>query len=266
MEKGKLIHFIAKNTDDYLQIQGRTLDERLGDISLTMESEKDIVIKETGKTVIEAGLGLLGGLGTAITTIMNWNEDVNNELSEAKKMILLEQYFNKSDNQQRSLENLKSFLTNPQGITLFNKILRLLDDSPPDEELMSHLSTVLKVIVSAENFELLFEQHKFALAQIERLTPQALTIIADHKSWPNVNLGMSVAHGPKITSDWHTEFTNAYCKLKGVTDENKFKRVGHSVYELQRLGIMEAFNSSQNHNRVECRLTLIGSDLLPYIS
>lgn len=125
----------------------------------------------------------MGKTGDIISTVINWNEEVNKDIIEAKKMILLEKYFDKADSNERAITMLKDFLVNPQGNTIFNKLLRIVDDSPPDQELMEHLSSVLKVIVSAGRFEELFEQHKYALAQIEKLTPQTLTIIADKNNW-----------------------------------------------------------------------------------
>ncbi|MGE1103396.1 hypothetical protein [Peribacillus simplex] len=264
IEKKQQLTYIAKNPTGYLQVQGKSLETRLEKIKLDDERKNEIIAEKSLKTVVEKGLGLFGGIGDAAVTILNWNESVNEDLGEAKKMILLEQYLNKADNQEKAIEMLKDFLVNPQGNTLFNKVLRIIDDSPPDQELMTHLSSALKVIVGNGNFDVLFDQHKYALSQIERLTPQALTIISDHKAWPPVRLGQTISFGPKVTSDWYSEFTNTYCQVKGITDDNKFKRVMHSVVELQRQGFMEAFNGE--NDMAHCRLTNVGLDLLPYIS
>ncbi|WP_226530355.1 hypothetical protein [Metabacillus niabensis] len=66
---------------------------------------------------------------------------MNQNISEVKKMILLEQYFNQTDEQSIAIQQLQSFITNPQGNTLFNKILRIVGESPPDPELTKHLSS-----------------------------------------------------------------------------------------------------------------------------
>lgn len=260
----KQLTYIAKNPQNYLQVQGKSLEARLEEFKLDEEKEKEIIAEKTLTTVVEKSLGLLGGFGDAVVAILNWNEEVNQDLGEAKKMLLLEQYLNKADDQEKAIKMLKDFLVNPQGNTLFNKVLRIMDDSPPDQELMAHLSSALKQIVEYGNFDALFDQHKYALAQIERLTPQALTIISDYEAWPPVRLGATISFGPKVTTDWYSEFTTAYCQVKGVTDDNKFKRVMHSVIELQRQGFMEAFNGESD--MAHCRLTHVGYDLLPYIS
>jgi len=51
-------------------------------------------------------------------------------------------------------------LTNPTGNTLFNKLLRILDNSTPDLELTEHLAKVLKHIVETD-FSSLFEDHNY---------------------------------------------------------------------------------------------------------
>lgn len=55
--------------------------------------------------------------------IINWNESVDDDIKEAKKEILFAQYFDKNDGNEIALTNIKDFLSNTQGNTLFNKIL-----------------------------------------------------------------------------------------------------------------------------------------------
>lgn len=263
MDKKSELIFIAENTDKYLETIGTTLDERIEKIKLSDQQQADILKEQSLKVVLDKGLSLFGVVGDVISTMVTWNDDVNKNLNDAKKFILLEQYFNKVDEQGEAVEILSEFLKNPQGNTLFNKILRIVDDSPPDPELTGHLSTVLKKIVESGHFEELFEQHRYALGQIERLTPQAITIISDYKQWPPIQLNTSVSFGAKITSDFYTEFTLAYSQLKGIVDTHKLKRIQHSVIEIQRLGLMEAFNADKNQTL--CKLTDVGEDLLLYI-
>ncbi|BCB04741.1 hypothetical protein [Bacillus sp. KH172YL63] len=263
MDKKQQLAFIATNSSDYLRVTGKKLDQMIEGIELDKQREKEIKVEQGLRVAREKGLSLLGPLGDVISTALTWNEEVNQNISEAKQMVLLEQYFNKVDDQEKSLEMLCDFLKDPQGNTLFNKILRILDDSPPDPELSAHLSTVLKRIVENGNFEELFEQHKYALGQIERLTPQAITIISDYSNWPPIQLGTSISFGPKVTSDFYSEFTHAYSHSKGITDINKLRRIQHSVVEIQRLGLMEAYRT--DGNKTLCQLTDVGEDLLIYI-
>lgn len=264
MDKKKELMYIAKETKGYLNCSSKNLETRLQEIEISKEELDDIKAKKAMGTIVEKGLGMLGPLGDIANTLLNWNESVNNEMKEAKQMILMEQYFAKSDDHEKDIEGLKNFLTSPQGNTLFNKILRILDDTPPDEELTGFLSTALKNIINGENFETLFEKHKYALAQIERLTPQALAIISDHETWPKIQVMEVLSTGPRITQDFYTEFTAAYCTSKCIEDQFKYQRVLHAVLELQRQGYMEAFKVGGN-GESKCNLTIIGGEILGYI-
>lgn len=264
MKRNEELVFIATNTSEYLEVSGKSLEKKIEEIQLTEQTEIDIVASRTKKTVVDKGLSLLGPIGDVISTVLNWNEEVNQDISEAKKLVLISKYFEKVDSQGKALSQLQKLLLNPQGNTLFNKILRILDESPPDEELAEYLSSTLLHIIETDMFEQLFEQHKYALAHIEKLTPQALAIIADYQNWPTIKLGSSINFGPKVTSDWYSEFTQAYCSKKRINDQQKYKRVQHSVIELQRQGLMEAFNVENNLTR--CKLTHVGEDLILYVS
>lgn len=263
MDKRQELDFIGKNAGQYLDIVGKDLESRIEEVNLSSTERKEIRKGETIKSIKDKGLALLGPMGEIISTVINWNDSVNQNISEAKKMILLEQYFNQTDEHLLAIKQLQEFITNPQGNTLFNKILRIVDDSPPDPELTSHLSKVLKKIIEDGNFEALFEKHKYALGQIERLTPQAITIIADYNSWPPIQLGTTISFGPKVTSDFYMEFSTAYSQHKNITDINKIKRIQHSVVEIQNLGLMHAYHAENNKTR--CQLTDIGTELLNYI-
>lgn len=264
MKKSDELIYIANHQRNYFQTVGKTLDQRLEQIILDQQEVKDIVIKQGVKTLRDKGLGLLGRIGDIISTCLDWNEEVNNQIAEAKKYYLLEQYFNKVDNVEQAIYALSDFLKNPQGNTLFNKILRILDDSPPDKELSQHLSNALKKIIEQGNFEELFEKHRFSLNQIEKLTPQALTIISDYKSWPTFKLSTIFSNGPKVTSEYYSEFTMAYGFHHGITDSTKLNRIKHSVIELHNSGIIEAYKIGPS-NMVRCELTEIGKDLLVYL-
>lgn len=193
MDKRQELDFIGKNAGQYLDIVGKDLESRIEEVNLSSTERKEIRKGETIKSIKDKGLAILGPMGEIISTVINWNDSVNQNISEAKKMILLEQYFNQTDEHLLAIKQLQECITNPQGNTLFNKILRIVDDSPPDPELTSHLSKVLKKIIEDGNFEALFEKHKYALGQIERLTPQAITIIADYNSWPPIQLGTTIS-------------------------------------------------------------------------
>ncbi|MCL1089633.1 hypothetical protein L2744_08435 [Shewanella profunda] len=263
MSKGELIKKeIIGHPDHYFGAQGKSLDARLDNVKLSAEEESEIQSQHAKKFIRDKALGLFK-IGEIVSEIINWNESVDEDLKEAKKEYLLAQYFEKNDQNEKALLQLKEFLSSPQGNTLFNKILRILDDSPPDMELANHLSSALQHVVS-NSFYQLFEQHKYALSQIEKLTPQALTILSDHSGWPLIQLGSYSANGTKVSSDWLMEFTDAYCRSKGIRDSGMTTRVRHSINELISTRLIEAHLTGQKGAR--CVVTAVGESILPYIN
>lgn len=256
-------NFIITQSETYLQTQNKTLEQRLNNIEISQDREQDIIGNKTVKTIRDKTLGLFK-VGEVISTFLNWNEEVDEEIDEAKKSVLLERFFNSVDYHENTINKLKQFITNPQGNVLFNKVLRILDDNPPDLELISHLSTALKYIIDNGDFYKLFEKHKFALAQIEKLSPQALTILSDYRNYPDFKLESSTSMGGKITSEWNIKFVQSYCNLKEISSDEIIIRISHVITQLQTQGYLAAYTSRENV--CYCEVTSIGKDLLPYIT
>jgi hypothetical protein len=246
----------------YLADKSQSLDDRIEKIQLGAGAEEAIAGKATRKLIRDKVLGLFR-IGQLVSAFISWNENIDRDMREAKKNVLLTQYFDKADDNAAAVAQLRNFITNPQGNTLFNKILRILDDSPPDVELMGQLSSALLHIIDSD-FASMFEEHRYALSQIERLSPPALTILADNSNWPQINITDYIANGPKVTSDWLSEFQNAYTTKKGIIDAAMRSRVRHSIDELINVRAIEAHLVGQNVAKIV--VVDLGTLILPYIS
>lgn len=263
MSKGELIkRGIIDHPEHYFNAQQKTLDARIEEVKLPDDAVSEITVNHAKKFIRDKALGFFK-IGEIVSEIINWNESVDEDLKQAKKEYLLAQYFERNDKNEEALSQIKMFLTSAQGNTLFNKILRILDDSPPDLELANHLSSALKYIVD-NSFSQLFEQHKYALSQIELLTPQALSILSDRESWPLIPLGGYSSNGGRVTSDWLIEFTQAYAASKRINDPNVTSRVRHSINELITRRLIEAHLVGER--QAICNITEIGELLIPYIN
>jgi uncharacterized membrane protein YheB (UPF0754 family) len=197
-----------------------------------------------------------------ISTILNWNETVQKDIKSFKKDTLLAMYFDKSDANEEALDALKKFITNPQGNAIFNKIIRILDDNSPDLELMGHLATALKNMAQ-NKFREMFEDHKIALSLIEELSPQALTIVADYNSWPEINLDSYSATGGRLTSDYVNEFAETYVWSKAINDARLARMVAHSISDLVVKRLIQA--DLVREKVAKCSLTEIGKMLARYL-
>jgi hypothetical protein len=250
----------------YLEAQKLSLERRLDQIRVDPRTETEIEDKEGLRLIRDEILGLLP-ITKLIRVILKWNEEVDKDFREAKKEALLNHYFDLTDGLKDSVAKLKALISDPSGNTLFNKIMNILGNSPPDYLLVRHLGHALKKIATSD-FQKLFEKHKYALSQIERLSPQALSILADCHSWPPMRLGSFEANGRKIESDWLPAFVNAYASAKGIFDRYMIERVSHAVNELQRDRFVDAWlvnQPAQGRNTAVCKLTTVGSELLEYL-
>jgi hypothetical protein len=253
---------IISRPEFYFDTQKKGLEQRLAKVKLTQEEEEAIIASKTSKAIRDKVLGVFK-IGEIINTILNWNEEIDEDLKEAKKEYLLASYFDKAEQTGEAVEKLKQLLTNPQGNTIFNKILRILDNTPPDIELTKHLATVLNHI-AASDFVALFEDHKFALNQIEMLTPQALTLLSDHRSWPVWTLTSYSSNGARLTSHWLPDFVNVYSMSKGILDSSTKSKISHSMNDLIKNLYAEGMLTTKEKTAAAF-LTEIGKLIIKYI-
>ena len=240
----------------------RTLEERLDSIKIEPEVAAAEAMK-TGKKLLKDKVAGLFSITDLINTFYKFNEETDKAIKGIKRDKLLESFFDLSESNQETVSQLTAFLTNPSGNVLFNKIIRIVDENLPDIDLVNHLSMALYKIVNSE-FESLFSEHKHALSQIERLTPQALTILSDSANWPMFYLSSSETMGNLVTSDWVDEFSEAYARNKGITDPSICLRISHSILELHNLGFVEA-RETQAGGSFSCVYTPIGKEIRRYI-
>lgn len=256
---------IVTKPEFYFHTQKISLEQRLENVKLNEEEEDAIVTSKTIKTIRDKALGLFK-LGDIVKTVLNWNEEIDKDIKEAKKEFLLSSYFHKQDQVEYGLNRLKDLLTDPAGNTLFNKILRILDNSTPDVEQIDHLAKSLQYIVSTD-FNSMFEDHKYALNQIEMLTPQALTILSDYKNWPFWRMQSFTSNNGIITSDWLPQFVSLYSATKNITDNKLSKKVAHSMSDLIKNRYVEArhMTNVSKENFAQIELSEIGQIVVKYV-
>ena len=253
---------IIESPDVFLATEGKRLEDRLKKISIGI-NEHEIIKRQTGKTIRDSVLGSIP-LGQAVSAILNWNENIDADIENAKKNKLLELYFEKSDEHDQSIYQMKRLLSNPQGNTLFNKILQIIGDSPPDVELIKHLSSSLKYVADSD-FVKLFETHKYSLSQIEKLTPQGLSILSDYSNWPKFDLKSYSANGGRITSDWLNDFVRIYAPMKGIKDPALSGRLLHSLNDLHSYRLVDAWLVTQRDSQAHLVLSGVGQSIASYL-
>lgn len=238
-EKKKKEALILKQKERSLQ-EKKAFDDHLNKIKLDPSEEKKIKKEALKEIIKDETLGSFI-LGKIPKMILDWNKDYKKGVRAKKEEILLMIYFSKTRENKDSIKRIKDFLTNPFGNVIFNKILRIIDNTPPDKELLNHLSNVLKKVVESKDFGNLFGKHKFVLSQIEKLSPQALTILSDYRNWPHFKMKSFSALSGRIESDWLLAFITPYAEQKGIPvgGEERVRIMG-ALNELKQFGFIEA--------------------------
>lgn len=245
---------------EHLDFKKRSLENEINNIKLSDEEVNEIRDSHAIKVFDDKVLGKIPGYKLA-KSLLTWNSEVNTEIKNAKKEMLLVNCCSKLNDNGKSIEEIKNFITNPTGNTLFNKILQILDDNPPDPELVQHLSSAL-LYISQSDFEKLFNDHKYALSQIQLMTPHSLTILTDSRNWPSFNPGSYTSNGGVITTDWLDAFSHSYIASKQVENGVK-KLIKHCVNELISKRFILATVTNEKTGNV--KLTEIGQTIIMYI-
>lgn len=259
--KDNLPMSILTHSKLYYPNRAKTLKLRLESVNLGEEAESKIN-SQTGKKILRDKVLGLSKITEIVSIVLNWNEEVEKEIRLAKKEHLLNLYFDKADHATNCIDSISKFLSNPQGNILFNKILRIQDDSPPDLELSEHLSSALKHITESD-YLVLFEEHRYALSIIEKLTPQEMSLITRSFHWGDFNVDGVVTNGSKVTSDWIPSFLRSILATENKKDEKTVERLAHAIHGLERSGLIAPKRGSERSLR--CELTSIGKMILPYL-
>lgn len=260
---------ILSDPDSYFYTQKKCLEQRLNKIDLPKKEIRGIAKSKAKSTLVEKGLSI-SIVGEVVNTVLTWNKEVDKELKEAKKEFLLSSYLNKTDEIDKSITKLVDFLTNIKGNTLFNKLLEILNNTPPDIELTTNLSTVLNNCVNSD-FNTFFEEQKYVLNLIEHLTPQALSLMTNYKDWERWQLSQYTQVNGKLMSSWVSDFVSNYLKSKNINSKEMTLKVSHSMEDLikhrcvtEKLYQSQKFDPSKPID-VEIHLTEIGQMIYKYI-
>ncbi len=252
---------ILTHPKEFFALQKRELDKELDEIRLSDEEINELRDKHAIEVFNDNVLGKIPGYKLA-KKLLTWNSSVDKTIKEAKKEILLLQSIKKINAATNGTQAIINLLTNPCGNTIFNKVIGIIDDSPPDDELLEHLSAFLSYVAQSD-FENLFSDHKYALAQIQALTPHSLTILKDYQSWPRFKPGSYSSNGGVLTSDWLEVFTVTYLESKQIANQRISRLVRHCINELISRRFVVA--TLQGEDIASPQPTEIGTTIIKYI-
>lgn len=252
---------------------GQKIEDKLDTIILSEDEIQEISNKETSRTLFSAILESIG-LG-GVVKVLETSEKIEEKINDRKKSYLMASYFSEVDNIEEEILKLKKFVSDPAGNTLFNKIVRIVNANHPNKEYITLLSKVLKRITNSD-FQKLFSKHIYALNQIEKLTPQALIVLADFENWPEYTIGNYASRGGIISTEWTENFSEFYTHYKGITDDDIKRRIAHSIKELLRNDLIMSYiqgerdskelsSVKESSSKANCDFTDLGKEIIEYI-
>lgn len=221
---------------------------------------------ETGLALIAVYLDALitGGAGAGqvapplFQTALAWR----NNRSQARIEATLEELKMQVGELSGELSKLTS---ENRGRSLFIRLLELMPDlDPADEEFMvaAQLRARMIIHVSRQSFDKLFSEMSFLLSRLEKISPQALFLLADHANWPKgLRVGGTTTSDVTLSGKWAQAFANAYCQQQSTintssqTTTTQIRMVTVVATELKDSGFIDL----DGNKRVV--LTTLGQDV-----
>lgn len=187
MDRKNEIKSIIEHPEYMLTADRQSLQQRIKRRKLNSEEVKSAMVT----TAKDEGHSLVSNLFNAkwfdlVWDIANTGDKLKRNLDDAKKVQLLGEYLQKTDNHEKALNNLVDLITDPYGLALYSKIISILSDSPADGDMLEVLSSYLSNLTKKDNLQKAFSRNKTILSLIDKSSPQALMLLSRADKWPLV--------------------------------------------------------------------------------
>jgi len=188
--------------------------------------------------IANAGTKTLGGKIPILGILLEGVDRITQKVREEKLKILLNGFEKRFNSTENALNQFKKLFQSGPGVVLFEKIVHILDNGTEDREWIDLLSNVLKNIVNNEIGKQ-FEELSYVLAQIAKLSPQALIVLSKIESWHSYKFtGSTTMSKQTVVGDWDTQIAKHFATAIGVIDNNKIVRMAHTFRELESAGMI----------------------------
>jgi len=231
--------------DKILTIKGSSSDLELSNndndpldkIALSKDKYAEIIGKAGSKTLARK----LPIYGTLLEAVESFNQGVREE----KLSILLQGFEKRFESSEEALRQFQKLFQSRAGVIIFEKIIHILDDGAEDKEWIDLLSNVLKNILNNE-VEKQFEAQSYILAQISRLSPQALIVLSKKEKWHSYKFtGSTTTSKQTIVGDWDTQIAKFFASATSITDKSITSRIAHTFRELESIGMVSISESKK---------------------
>lgn len=165
---------------------------------------------------LKAVLIEIGGLSADVTAyllgidliqkVVGRGESLYNKMSEISGMQMMIESLEVLQGDVKRIERYLENLERPRGFALFAKLQDYLSLGNFDEGFRKRLATVISNILAHDKFEEMFDHHQSMVGIITTLSPQAIVILIDIKSWPPFPVSQSPNSTGYYSPAWHDEY------------------------------------------------------------
>ncbi len=208
----------------------KEVSDPINEIDLSSEQIKGVLGSSLSKIVAD-NIPVFNRVFAALDRV---DQEVRNE----KLAALLSTYAGKFESLEVALNQLKFISSSRSGMIIFQKVVHILDNGTLDDEWIETLSNILNNVTD-EEIEAQFEERSYLLAQIARLTPQALLLINKSEHWHTVKFQNATTTSKQtLVGDWDTQVTEFFARNTSITDEGSKLRIAHAFRELEGTGMI----------------------------
>ena len=170
--------------------------------------------------------------------ILKITDSFSQKIREIKLISLLKSYQKRFESSEKAIKQFKKLFKSRSGLILLEKIIHILNDGAEDKEWIDLLGGVLKNIANSE-IEKHFEELSYTLAQIAKLSPQALIVLSKTENWLNHRFpdGTTMSN-QTIVGDWEKKISESFAEKIGIVDDDKIIRIAHTFRELEMSGMV----------------------------
>lgn len=249
MNKKDEIESIIRHPEYMLSAESKSLKQRIKERKLNSEEVKSVV----ATTAKDKGKSLVSDLLNAkwfdlVCDIADTGDKLKSKLEDAKKIQLLSEYLQKTDDHEKALDNIVDLITNPYGLSLYSKIINILSDSPTDGDVLEILSDYLFNLVREESLQKAFSRNKTILNIIDKSSPQALILLRKANVWPLVT-GIKTF----MSSSGHVQGDYSRVVAQSFVQDEQFSSISvddmqMAIVDLEKNGLARLVNGTLSNN------------------
>lgn len=249
MDKKAEIESIIKHPEYMLTAERRSLQQRINTTKLSGEETKSAI----ATTVKDKGHSLVSDLFNAkwldfVCDVADTGDKLKHNLDEAKKIKLLNEYLQKTDNHEKALNSLVDLITDPYGLALYSKVISILSDSPADGDMLDVLSGYLRNLTKEDSFKTVFSRNKTVLSLIGKSSPQALALLKMADKWPLVTgITSYMSNNGHLQGDYSRMVANSFIQSK-CFDFISVEDMQMAIIDLQSNGLARLVNGTLKSN------------------